>query len=242
MKYKLLFVDDDQKVTQGIRRNLDELDYEIFTAQSGDEALEILSREPVSVVVSDEKMPGMTGAEFLSRVKEIYPDTVRIILTGQASLEATVKAINEGEVYRFLLKPCNATELIFTIRQALKQRELVVQCNKLLDLTRRQSELLQNLESECPGISEVQKDGDGAIIIDEPTDDIDSLIANIQHEVERGEAMFFDWSCSNGSSKVTSGHHVEDPTTYNIDLGEPESDSKTGEKTKESIDNNQIYY
>lgn len=242
MKYKLLFVDDDQKVTQGIKRNLDDLDYEIFTAQSGDEALEILSREPISVVVSDEKMPGMTGAEFLSKVKDIYPDTVRIILTGQASLEATVKAINEGEVYRFLLKPCNATELIFTIRQALKQRELVIQCNRLLDLTRRQSELLQNLESECPGISEVQKNSEGSIVIEEPSDDIDSLIANIQHEVERGEALFFDWSCSNGGIKATSGHHVEDPTMFNIDLGEPEEKNKQESKIKESVDNNQIYY
>ena len=242
MNYKLLFVDDDQKVTQGIKRNLGELDYEIFTAQSGDEALEILSREPISVVVSDEKMPGMTGAEFLSKVKDIYPDTVRIILTGQASLEATVRAINEGEVYRFLLKPCNATELIFTVRQALKQRELVVQCNRLLELTRRQSELLQNLEAECPGISEVEKNPEGAIIIEEPSADIDSLIANIQHEVERGEAMFFDWSCSNGNSKVTAGHHVDDPTMFNIDLGEPDDKTKEKSKEKESVDNNQMYF
>ncbi len=241
MSYKLLFVDDDQKVTQGIRRNLEDLDYEIFTAQSGAEALEILAQNQISVVVSDEKMPGMTGAEFLSKVRDVYPDTVRIILTGQASLEATVKAINEGEVYRFLLKPCNATELIFTIRQALKQRELVVQCNKLLDLTRRQSELLQNLESECPGISDVKKNEDGAIVIEEPSDDIDSLINNIQREVERGEAMFFDWSCSNGGVKGTSGHHVEDPTAYNIDLGEPDDEAKKS-KTKENVDIDQMYY
>ena len=240
MSYKLLFVDDDQKVTQGIKRNLDELDYEIFTAQSGDEALEILSREPVSVVISDEKMPGMSGAEFLSRVKDKYPDTVRIILTGQASLEATVKAINEGEVYRFLLKPCNATDLIFTVRQALKQRELVVQCNKLLDLTRRQSELLQNLEAETPGITEVNRNEDGAIVIEEPTDDIDTLINNIQQEVERGEAMFFDWSCSNGSCKGTAGHSQDDPTKYNIDLGEPKKDAP--QKTEESTDNTQMYF
>lgn len=240
MSYKLLFVDDDQKVTQGIKRNLDELDYEIFTAQSGDEALDILSREPISVVISDEKMPGMSGAEFLSRVKDRYPDTVRIILTGQASLEATVKAINEGEVYRFLLKPCNATDLIFTVRQALKQRELVVQCNKLLDLTRRQSELLQNLEAETPGITEVKRNEHGAIVIEEPTDDIDSLINSIQQEVERGEAMFFDWSCSSNSHKDTAGHSVEDPTQYNIDLGEPKEGKP--KKTEETTDNSQMYY
>ena len=242
MKYKLLFVDDDQKVTQGIRRNLAELDYEIFTADSGQQALEILSREQVSVVVSDEKMPGMTGAEFLSKVRDLYPDTIRIILTGQASLEATVKAINEGEVYRFLLKPCNTTELIFTIRQALKQRELVVQSNKLLELTRRQSELLQTLETECPGIVEVKTNSDGAIIVEEPSDDIDSLIQNIQDEVDKGQSLFLDWSCSNGCDKSHSGHQVEDPTAYNIDLGEPSDQKGVNEKVKENLDNSEMYY
>lgn len=242
MSYKLLFVDDDQKVTQGIKRNLEDLDYEIFTAQSGNEALEILAQNQISVVVSDEKMPGMTGAEFLSKVRDVHPDTVRIILTGQASLEATVKAINEGEVYRFLLKPCNATELIFTIRQALKQRELMVQCNKLLDLTRRQSELLQNLETECPGIAQVKKNAEGAIIIEDASDDIDSLITNIQKEIERGEAMFFDWSCSNGGAKATAGHHVDDPTSFNIDLGESEDSNGEKSKAKENVDVNQMYF
>ena len=242
MKYKLLFVDDDQKVTQGIKRNLAELDYEIFTADSGQHALDILSSEPISVVVSDEKMPGMTGAEFLSRVRDLYPDTIRIILTGQASLEATVKAINEGEVYRFLLKPCNTTELIFTIRQALKQRELVVQSNKLLELTRRQSELLQTLETECPGIVDVKTNSDGAIVIEEPSDDIDTLIENIQNEVERGETLFLDWSCSNDSAVIQTRKKVEDPTMYNIDLGEPSDQKGVNDKVKDSLDNSEMYY
>ena len=242
MKYKLLFVDDDQKVTQGIKRNLAELDYEIFTADSGQQALDILSKEQISVVVSDEKMPGMTGAEFLSKVRDKYPDTIRIILTGQASLEATVKAINEGEVYRFLLKPCNTTELIFTVRQALKQRELVVQSNKLLELTRRQSELLQTLESECPGIVDVKTNEDGAIIIEEPGDNIDVLIQNIQNEVEKGESLFLDWSCSNGAATGQAGHRVEDPTTFNIDLGEPSDQKGVGDMEKDNLDNSEMYY
>jgi two-component system probable response regulator PhcQ len=73
----------------------------------------------VDVVISDEKMPGMSGSEFLSLVRQEYPDTIRIILTGYGSLESAIRAINEGEIYRLFTKPCNVIDLAITIRLAL---------------------------------------------------------------------------------------------------------------------------
>jgi len=85
MARKVLFVDDELHVTEGLKRALRKEPYEIMSANSADKALEILARQPVDIVVSDEKMPGMSGSEFLTVVCRKYPDTIRIILTGHAS-------------------------------------------------------------------------------------------------------------------------------------------------------------
>ncbi|MFC1782996.1 response regulator [Planctomycetota bacterium] len=194
MSHKVLFVDDEPKVTKGLKHALYEEDFEILTANSGPEALKILSREPVDVVVSDEKMPGMTGTLLLSVIKRDYPDTVRIMLTGQASLEVAVRAINNGEIYRFLMKPCNGTDLAITIRQALQQRKLLVECRKLLKMTRQKTEYIKQLEASHPGIMEVKRDATGTIIIDDPAEDVDELIQEINTEVKNSEEIFMDWT------------------------------------------------
>ena len=122
MMPKILLVDDEPKVTQALTKTLRNEDYEILSAHSAEEALQALAREPIDVVVTDEQMPGMSGSELLARVCRDYPDTVRIILTGHGSLETAVRAINEGEIYRFLEKPCDAEQVDRVIRQALQQR------------------------------------------------------------------------------------------------------------------------
>src|SRR4030095_12230220 len=98
-------------------RSLDRKQFEIFTADSAQKGLLILAGNDIDVVVSDECMPGMTGSQFLAEVRKQWPNTIRMILSGQADLEAAVRAINEGEVFRFLLKPCHAPELQATIPQ-----------------------------------------------------------------------------------------------------------------------------
>jgi len=113
-------------------------------------------------------MPGsMQGTEFLTMVKDQFPDTVRIILTGQASLESAIRAINEGEIYRFLTKPCNIVDLTVTVRQAIEQRELLKENQRLLDLVKKQATSIEAMENKYPGISKVNKDAGGAIIIDD---------------------------------------------------------------------------
>ena len=194
MSPKILFVDDEPNVTNALKHTLRKESYDILTALSGAEALEILQQQPVDVVVSDEKMPGMSGTVLLSVIRRDYPDTVRIILTGQADLEVAVSAINKGEIYRFLIKPCNGADLAFTIRQALQHRELIKESRKLLKIARQQSKFINEMEATHPGITEVKEDATGAVIINDSTEDVDELIREINIEVEKSENIFVDWT------------------------------------------------
>jgi len=167
MSNKVLLVDDDRHVINALKRALRHEPYEILSANSAEEALKIMAGERVDAVVSDEKMPGMSGSEFLAVVCQEYPDTIRIILTGHASLEVAIRAINEGEIYRFFTKPWNDIDLAITIRQALHQKELFIQNRLLLKKVREQSSILQELEKEYPGITRVKKDSSGTIVVDD---------------------------------------------------------------------------
>ncbi len=120
---RVLLVDDEESVTRCMSMALRKSPLRIQCANSGLEALELLGKGPFDVVVSDERMPGMAGSELLTQVRSRYPETVRIILSGQASLEAAVRAINNAEIYRYLMKPCSAQELASTIQEALEVRE-----------------------------------------------------------------------------------------------------------------------
>jgi DNA-binding NtrC family response regulator len=119
VRRRVLFVDDDPSVTDAMRRSLRDEPYQVATAGSGDEALAVLRKGPVDVIVSDEMMPGMSGSDLLALVRRDYPGTARMILTGQATLDAAIRAINEGEVYRFFTKPARTIDLALAIRQAL---------------------------------------------------------------------------------------------------------------------------
>jgi response regulator RpfG family c-di-GMP phosphodiesterase len=121
----ILFVDDDIRVVSALQRALHRT-YEIEIAGCASEALEAISDSSYAVVVSDMKMPGMSGVEFLTRVKEISPDTVRILLTGQAELEVAIAAVNEGNVFRFLSKPCPQDLLVKALDAALEQHRMCV--------------------------------------------------------------------------------------------------------------------
>jgi len=114
----LLIVDDDVNVLSSLHRLLRRDGYRILTAVSPQEGFDLLALHPVQVVVCDQRMPLMSGTEFLSKVKEMYPDTIRIILSGYTSLEAMLDSINRGAIYRFYTKPWDDTELRDNIRLA----------------------------------------------------------------------------------------------------------------------------
>jgi EAL domain-containing protein (putative c-di-GMP-specific phosphodiesterase class I) len=119
----VLLVDDEPHVTLAIQQALRREPFEFECASSGKQALALLDRAHFDVVVSDERMPEMAGSDFLTLVREQHPDVARIILSGQASIEAAVRAINNAEIFRFLLKPCPPAELALVIREAVATRD-----------------------------------------------------------------------------------------------------------------------
>lgn len=120
----LLLVDDEQNIVSSLKRLLRKDGYRILTANSGQEGLEILSMNKVDVIVSDQRMPGMTGVEFLRNVKEKHPETVRMVLSGYTELNSVTDAINEGAVFRFLTKPWDDEKLRENIKEAFNFKEL----------------------------------------------------------------------------------------------------------------------
>lgn len=124
MTAAILLVDDEPYVSHAIRRALRSHDYRFLSATSADDALAILRHEAVDVIVSDEEMPGTPGSVLLTQVRQQFPDVERLILSGHASVEATIRAINEAQVFKFLTKPCEPDELACSIDQALAAREV----------------------------------------------------------------------------------------------------------------------
>jgi CheY-like chemotaxis protein len=135
MSRRILFVDDEPNILEGIRRQLRK-HFEVDTATSAEDGLKALSENgPYAVVVSDMRMPHMNGSQFLTRVRAISPDSVRMILSGQADLESTIAAVNDGHIFRFLTKPCSAEQLTETVAAGLRQYELVNAEKDLLEKT-----------------------------------------------------------------------------------------------------------
>ena len=131
-KITILCVDDEASVLKSLKRLFLDEEYEILTVESGQEGLVLLEqRQPVQVVISDYRMPGMDGVAFFKEVCERWPDTVRIVLSGYADTAAVVAAINEGQVYKFIPKPWNDDELKVTIAKALELYFLVKANNQL---------------------------------------------------------------------------------------------------------------
>ena len=122
MLYKILIVDDEPANLRTLARLFRE-DYEVLTAASGDEALALLRQHDVAVLITDQRMPGMTGIELLKKTVPLRPRMVRIILTGYTDVEALVEAINCGQVYQYVAKPWNNDELRLTIKRALEHFE-----------------------------------------------------------------------------------------------------------------------
>ncbi|AOK14709.1 two-component system response regulator [Burkholderia cepacia] len=144
----ILLVDDEPAVLSALKRLLRPARYEVLTADGGEAALEVLASTEVDLIVSDMRMPGMSGAAFLARARDLQPDTMRILLTGYAEIASVMQAVNDGGVYRYLNKPWDDHDLLLTIEQALEQRRLRHEAARLTALTQAQNEALRRFNTE----------------------------------------------------------------------------------------------
>jgi two-component system, NtrC family, sensor kinase len=145
---RLLLVDDEEYILKSIRRVLRRGDWQIETASDAEEGLKALEHFTPEVVISDFRMPGMNGVEFLSRVKQQVPRAQRIMLTGQADQQAIEEAINRSEIFRFISKPWNDSHLVLTVKSAFEQYALQTENERLLRVTQQQNEELRRLNAE----------------------------------------------------------------------------------------------
>lgn len=140
---KILCVDDEENVLRALKRLFFDDDYEIITAASGDEGLRILEKEEAQIVISDYRMPEMSGVDFLKEVCRRRPETVRIVLSGYADIASIVSAINEGQIYKFIPKPWNDAELKVTVANAVERYFLYKRNNELAaELQKKNEELV----------------------------------------------------------------------------------------------------
>ncbi|MBF0120144.1 MAG: response regulator [Desulfobacterales bacterium] len=152
LKYQhtILFVDDELSVTKALQRVFHKSGHQILIAQSGQEGLEILKNNSsealkVSLIISDQRMPGMTGTQFLEKSKEICPNSVRFLLTGQSEMSDIIDAINKGGIHRFFTKPWNSQDLMYQVEQGLEQYELFLENKRLMELTQKQNRQLYEI-------------------------------------------------------------------------------------------------
>ena len=159
MKAKILFVDDDASLLASYRRQLRK-QYSIETALGGREALELIEQNgPYSVIVSDFRMPFMDGIEFLARVRAIAPDTVRIMLTGSADMQAAIQAVNEGNIFRFLTKPCSVDVLGESLDTGIEQYQQVTREHEYNEKSRHSMALAMEVQQHLIPKTEPAIDG-----------------------------------------------------------------------------------
>ncbi len=180
-RWRLLLVDDEPNVLASLRRLLRGEAYELFTAESAEEGLHLLEQHPVQLVISDERMPGMSGTSFLREVRRRWPETIRIILSGYSAVKTILAAVNEGAVYKYLTKPWNDEELKISIRRALEQYALEAENRRMAREIAEQNARLQQLNAQLVELNNqlAQHASDATIGLDFVQELLDSLDAGI---------------------------------------------------------------
>lgn len=155
----ILIVDDEEHILSSLRRLLGAEDYSVLTATSGEQGLRLLEANPVGLIISDQRMPGMNGTEFLARARQLCPDAVRIMLTAYSDMEATIGAINKGEIYRFITKPWQDEELKLVVRDGLERFHLVQENRRLTaELKQWNEKLKQKVHEQTAQIEQQNKE------------------------------------------------------------------------------------
>lgn len=183
----VLCVDDQENVLHALQREMNRIADKVFLAQSGEEGLEILRHEAVSVVVSDMRMPEMEGAEFLKKVRQRWPDTFRIMLTGYADMSTITAGVNEGEIHRFIVKPWNSQELQMAVKMGFDRVRLIHENRALSEQLEIQNVQLQDmndhLEERVAVRTEQLERAYSELAHNEKLSAVGRLAAGVVHEV-----------------------------------------------------------
>ena len=161
----ILAIDDDLEILAALRRSLASTGITVFTTDDPDQALAILDEHSIGLLICDIDMPRMNGLDLVRRARAAHPDVVRVLLSGCATFEAARRAINEGEVHRFLSKPFEPPELRRVALEALARHDELARLSQTGVMADRRRALLQQLESEHPGITRLVRDADGVYVV-----------------------------------------------------------------------------
>lgn len=183
----ILLVDDELHVLNALKRVFRKEGYEILSTTEPKEALNILQEREIDVIISDQRMPEMSGVEVLTQARIFRPDTIRMMLTGYADLRGAEDAINKGEVWRFFLKPWNDEDLKSTVRQAILQGEMRHENRRLLAMTRQQNQALRRrgeiLEEQVEVQSKQLEETQAKLVQTEKLASLGLLAGGIAHEI-----------------------------------------------------------
>ncbi|MGZ4960486.1 MAG: EAL domain-containing protein [Methylomonas sp.] len=229
----MLLVDDEVNILNSLKRLFRRDGYQILTAECGRAGLELLATHQVGVIISDQRMPEMTGVEFLRRVKELYPETLRIVLSGYADIQTITDAINEGAIYKFLAKPWEDEPLREQIREAFHHYELKQENLRLEREVNRANRELQNINRDLERrVAENTEDLHHNITVLQVSQEVlenlpiavigmdeDGLIVLANRQAE---ALFVD---ANGESLLGSEAHARLPTTLTDCIGKTSGDT-----------------
>lgn len=167
-KHTIFILDDELNILNSLSRLLRTDDRQIHTAENLHQALEKLkSIGGVDLVISDNRLPDGTGVDFLVKVKQLYPDSIRILFTGYPDLEAAIQAINKGQVYRFITKPWENEELKLVVNQSLDYFDVLRDNKTLIKIARQQAEWMESMKKKYPQVSHEELQKGSLYIIDE---------------------------------------------------------------------------
>jgi signal transduction histidine kinase len=155
--HNLLVIDDEPEIIKALSRQF-RRSYNVYTAESAAAGYEIMTSVPIHAIISDQRMPGMTGDEFFTLVKNEYPDAIRLLLTGYADIQAVIAAINDGNIFRYIAKPWDPIELDTIVREAFERHDLIVSKRHLVrDLKEANETLEQRVEQRTKELSEANE-------------------------------------------------------------------------------------